>query len=87
MKLQDDMQAKIEKTRADMALMDAYWFLANAMDDDKEIPIDKVLVLCQYMLTSYLATIPEQRDIQVQVQQLLLNLLPNGELSDYLSPK
>ena len=49
----DDMTKKIEKTRADMALMDAYWYLANAMDNEQEIPVDKILLLVQFMLTSY----------------------------------
>ena len=78
----DKCQQKIAETQAHMALMDSYWFLANAIDDNQTVPIDKILVLCQYMLTSYLTTYPEQRDIQVQVQQLLLQLMPSGELTD-----
>ena len=77
----DDMTKKIEKTRADMALMDAYWYLANAMDNEQEIPVDKILLLVQFMLTSYLVIDPDQRDIQLQVQKLLIQILPEMALS------
>ena len=77
----DEMNKKIEKTRADMALMDAYWYLANAMDNEQEIPVDKVLLLVQFMLTSYLVIDPVQRDVQLEVQKLLIEILPGMSLS------
>ena len=77
----DEMNKKIEKTRADMALMDAYWYLANAMDNEQEIPVDKVLLLVQFMLTSYLVIDPVQRDVQLEVQKLLIEILPEMSLS------
>ena len=77
----DEMNKKIEKTRADMALMDAYWYLANAMDNEQEIPVDKVLLLVQFMLTSYLVIDPAQRDVQLEVQKLLIEILPGMSLS------
>ena len=77
----DEMNKKIEKTRADMALMDAYWFLSNSIECEQEIPVDKVLLLVQFMLTSYLVIDPDQRDVQLQVQKLLIEILPRMTLS------
>ena len=77
----DEMNKKIEKSRADMALMDMYWYLAKAMDNEQEIPVDKVLLLVQFMLTSYLVIDPAQRDVQLEVQKLLITILPDMSLS------
>ena len=73
---------KIAHTQLNVSLVDAYWYLVEAFEEDKEIPIDKILVLGQYMLTAYLSTVPEMTDVQVQVLELLRKILPDSPLPD-----
>ena len=74
------MNDKIAQTQLKVSLVDAYWYLVDAFEDGKEIPVDKILVLGQYMLTAYLSTVPEMTDVQVQVLELLRKILPETPL-------
>ena len=73
---------KIAHTQLKVSLVDAYWYLTDAFEEGKDIPIDKILVLGQYMLTAYLSTVPEMTDVQVQVLELLRKILPETPLPD-----
>ena len=59
-------------------LTEAYWAL---LSDSDAVDPDKLLLLFQYMLTSYLSTLPPQRAVQVQVLDLLRGLLPKVQLA------
>ena len=74
------MNDKVETSAHNVALVDMYWLLVNAAEDETKLPMDKILLLLQYMLTSYLSTVPEQRDTQVDVLKLLRDLLPKTDL-------
>jgi len=76
------MNDKIDTSAHNVALVDMYWLAVNAYENDTKIPVDKILLLVQYMLTSYLSTVPEQRDTQVEVLELLREILPQVELPD-----
>ena len=71
---------KIARTQLQVSLVDAYWFLTDALEEDRDIPIDKILVLGQYMLTAYLSTVPEMTEVQVKVLELLRQILPQNPL-------
>ena len=70
----------VAQTQLKVSLVDAYWYLTDAFEQGDDIPIDKILVLCQYMLTAYLSTVPEMTDVQVQVLELLRKILPETPL-------
>ena len=76
------MNDKIVQTQIKVSLVDAYWYLTDAFEEGKDIPIDKILVLGQYMLTAYLSTVPEMTDVQVQVLELLRKILPESPLPE-----
>ena len=76
------MNDKIQSAAHASSLVDVYWLLVSASEGETRIPIDQILLLCQYMLSSYLSTVPEQREVQVEVLKLLREILPQSQLPD-----